>query len=301
LAQQLTRIGVLAHPRRPATAPIAAQLAEKLQGHAIKTWVRTAWNEEDVDDLIKGTDLVVAIGGDGAMLRAARVCAVESVPVLGINMGRLGFLTEWGRDEWAANLSDLLEGRYWIEERVMIRAEMRRGGRKLVDENALNEITISRGTVSPPILLDTYIDDEWTTTYNADGLIISTPTGSTAYALAVGGPILPPESRNILIVPIAPYLSMNRTIVLPEHSEVEVRLRMREAAEAVLVVDGQFRSGIHEEDCIHIRMSDDKSRFVRMRPRNYFYRSLLDRLEPNMQHIAGIQEEEEEEEEGGNG
>jgi NAD+ kinase len=279
-----SRIGILAHPLRPGTAPIAQSVAQSLAAHGIESWVRTAWDASRAHPLVHGSDLVVAIGGDGAMLRAARVCAPENVPVLGINTGRLGFLTEISPEGWERSLQALLEGRYWIEQRMMIRSEVRRGDAILGHSEALNDVVISRGAIAKSIQLETYIDGGWTTTYHCDGLIVATPTGSTAYALAVGGPILPPELKNILVVPVAPHLSMDRPMVLSQGATVEVVVEPHTIAEVVLTVDGELIASLESSDQVVIRASDSTSQFVRLRDRNYFYRSLLDRLEP---HVPG--------------
>ncbi len=233
-------------------------------------------------DHIDATDMVVAIGGDGVMLRAARMCAPYGVPVLGINMGHLGFLTEIQRpDDWDAAMAKVLAGQYWIEQRMMLRLTARREDQVIAQTEALNDVVISRGAVTRMIRLDTYIDGDWATTYNADGLIISTATGSTAYALACGGPILPPELRNILVVPVAPHLSLERPIVLPEGAMIEVVVSPTTQTEVVLSTDGVPMNGsLYSCDRVHVQASDHVSRFVRLRERNYFYRSLLDRLEP---------------------
>jgi len=278
------RVGVLAHPLRPQTFPVAAQIAEYLQSQNIDNWIYTRWEESDVAERIHGCDLVVAIGGDGAMLRAARVCAPFKVPVLGINMGQLGFLTEIpGPDSWEATLSRVLAGEGWIEERMMIQASQLRGTDVIATGDALNDIVISRGIVPRTIRLETYIDKDWATTYNADALVIATATGSTAYALACGGPILPPELRNILIVPVAPHLSMERPIVLSEGATVQVVAALDNSSEIVLTVDGIDMGVVEPGDTIRVQVSQHISRFVRMRERHYFYRSLLDRLEPRVQ------------------
>ena len=278
------RVGVLAHPLRPQTFPVAAQIAEYLQSQNIDNWIYTRWEESDVSERIQGCDLVVAIGGDGAMLRAARVCAPKQVPVLGINMGQLGFLTEIpGPDSWEATLSRVLAGEGWIEERMMIHASQLRGNDVITTGDALNDIVISRGVVPRTIRLETYIDKDWATTYNADALVIATATGSTAYALACGGPILPPELRNILIVPVAPHLSMERPIVLSEGATVQVIAALDNASEIVLTVDGIDMGAVEPGDTIRVQASQHISRFVRLRERHYFYRSLLDRLEPRVQ------------------
>lgn len=276
------RIGILAHPLRPRTAPLAEDVKRSLDEHGIDTWVRTAWDANRAQPLVHGSDLVIAIGGDGAMLRAARVCAPENVPVLGINTGNLGFLTEISPDDWEAQMETLLAGDYWIEQRMMIRCEVWRGDDLLSTGEALNDVVISRGAIAKSVRLETFIDGGWATTYHCDGLIIATPTGSTAYALAVGGPILPPELKNILVVPVAPHLSMDRPMVLSQGSTVEVVIEPHTIAEVVLTVDGELIASLESNDRVSVRASDSISRFVRLRERNYFYRSLLDRLEPRV-------------------
>jgi NAD+ kinase len=280
----LKRIGVLAHPLRPQTAPVAEHIADTLRRRSIETWLYTRWDEGDVLPEVRTADMVVAIGGDGAMLRAARVCAPYAVPVLGVNMGQLGFLTEInGPESWDDNQLDLLlRAEYWIEARMMIRASVLRAGVMIAEGDALNEVVVSRGAETRIIRLQANIDGGWATTYNADGLVIATATGSTAYALALGGPILPPELRNILIVPIAPHLSLDRAILLSEGATVEVILSPDTRTEVVLTIDGTKKCELQPDDWVRIQASEYVSRFVRMRERNYFYRSLLDRLEPRL-------------------
>ena len=282
MTQTFRQIGILAHPFRPGTAPVAQDVAQSLEARGIEHWIRTAWDASLAQPLVQGADLVVAIGGDGAMLRAARLCAPENVPVLGINTGRLGFLTEINPEDWERSLEKLLEGDYWIEQRMMIRCEARRGEVLLGHSDALNDVVISRGAIAKSIQLDTYIDGGWATTYHCDGLIVSTPTGSTAYALAVGGPILPPELKNILVVPVAPHLSMDRPMVLSQGATVEVVIDPQTVADVALTVDGEWLANLEPSDQVVIRASDRISRFARLRERNYFYRSLLDRLEPRV-------------------
>lgn len=277
-----TTIGVLAHPTRPQTAPLAEQIAATLKAQGVTPWLFTQWDANDVKPHMAGTDMVIAIGGDGSMLRAAHVCAPYDVPVLGVNMGHLGFLTEVpGTDGWEEAIAAVLNGRYWIEERMMIQILVYRGDEMICSDEALNDAVIRRGAASRMIQLHTYIDREWTTTYNADALIISTATGSTAYALASDGPILPPELRNILIVPVAAHLSLDRPIVLSEGSTVEVMVSPG-SPEAVLEADGEALVDLQSEDLVCVQASKHISRFVRLRERTYFYRSLLDRLEPRI-------------------
>jgi NAD+ kinase len=283
LLTTLKHIGILAHPLRPQTAPVAEQIAQRLQARGIETWVYATWNEIDVQAAVSESDLVVAIGGDGAMLRAARVCAPYDVPVLGVNMGQLGFLTEIAdADNWEGEVDRLLSGDYWIESRMMIQAQMMRNGRVEATADALNDVVISRHIVTSIVRLEMYIDQHWATSYNADALIIATPTGSTAYALASGGPILPPELLNILVVPVAPHLSMDRPIVLSQGATVDVIPIPNGRTDVVVMVDGRLLWELQEGDRVRVQASANVSRFVRMRSRNYFYRSLLDRLEPRI-------------------
>ncbi len=278
----IKRMGVLAHPTRPQSAPIAEHIAHTLEAAGLDVWhFFSQWDDEQVRQQIAGTDMVVAIGGDGSMLRAARVCAPFGVPVLGVNTGHLGFLTEIRRvEDWGVTLDAVLAGGYWIEQRMMIAITAYHDDQIIAQSDALNDAVVSRGAVTRVIRLEAFIDHDWTTTYNADALIIATATGSTAYALACGGPILPPELRNILIVPVAPHLSLERPIVLPEGATVEVAVTLDNQPEIVLAADGIPLCDLCAGDRVSVQASHHVSRFVRLRERNYFYRSLLDRFEP---------------------
>ena len=224
-------------------------------------------------------DLLVAVGGDGTMLRAAQLCAPEGVPILGINLGRLGFLFQVGRNDWQDHFSRLLEGNYWIEKRLMLLAEHWRSGDTQGNWHALNEAVICRGQYLRPVLLSASVDERLLTTYVADGLIAATPTGSTAYALAAGGPILPPELRNILLVPIAPHLSVDRAVVLSEGSTVSIQVHSDSGT--VLSVDGQTPIHLEQKDIIKVRVGDYSALFIRFGDPDYFYRNLTARMNEN--------------------
>ncbi|NDJ85228.1 MAG: NAD(+)/NADH kinase [Chloroflexi bacterium] len=280
---KLEKIGVLAHPHRPETLPIADQIAAELEQRGFECWKMTTWSTSDVNKLVPGTDLVIAIGGDGAMLRAARVCAPHNVPLLGMNFGYLGFLAEIGPDAWPTAIERIATGDYWVEQRMMLGCEVWHNEHCLTTETALNDVVISRGAVARSVRLEAYIDGAWTTTYNADGVIIATPTGSTAYALAVGGPLLPPELRNILILPVAPHLTMDRPMVLSEGTVIKVVVAPRSfEPEVVVTVDGIPVAQVSTKDQITVKASEQVSGFVRLREPGYFFRSILDRLEPRL-------------------
>ncbi|MGJ3239429.1 MAG: NAD(+)/NADH kinase [Anaerolineae bacterium] len=279
----LKHVGILGHPKRSNTEPIGTHVETTLQAQGIRTWHYEEWSPEDVRGDIAGSDIVVAIGGDGAMLQAARLCAEYGVPVLGINMGRLGFLTEVSNpDEWVNYLEPLIRGDYWIESRMMISATIERAGEVIHQGDALNDVVISGMSSGTMILADLYIDNHWATTYNSDALIIATPTGSTAYALAVGGPILAPDLSNILIIPTAAHLSMDRPIILSEGSQVGVRLSDENRNDTMITIDGRHLAHLSDGEILYIEACQHVSRFIRMKERNYFYRSLLDRLEPRI-------------------
>jgi NAD+ kinase len=254
---------------------MAEHMAREAEAHGLEAWIGSTWDEKAVTDEIAHLDLLVTLGGDGSILRAARMACLLGVAVLGVKMGRLGFLAELEPDQWSAALPRLVTGDYWLEERMMLYAEYHRG-QECRQYQALNDVVVSRGSLARIVRLETYIDGSYLTTYAADGLIISTATGSTAYALAAGGPILPPQLQNFLLIPIASHLTMNRAIVLGRGDAVEVNVHTDH--QAILTVDGQFEYELRDGDLVTVQASPHSSRFVRLQDRTYFYRTLMDRL-----------------------
>jgi NAD+ kinase len=206
--------------------------------------------------------------------------APHGVPIVGLNMGRLGFLSELTPDDWREKLPRILTGDFWVEERMMLHAKALRGGTAFDEYQALNDVVISRGSLARIIRADTHIDGGHLVTYAADGVIVATPTGSTAYALAVGGPIMPPELHNILVIPIAPHLSLERAIVLSEGAVVDLHISTDH--EAILTVDGQFALALADGDQVIVRASPHQARFARVQERTYFYKTLMARLRPGL-------------------
>jgi NAD+ kinase len=231
-----------------------------------------------VDCFSHNIEMLISLGGDGTMLRAAHLVAAAGTPILGIHMGRLGFLAEVRDAEWQQSLDKVLSRQYWLEERAMLCCRLRRGDTEWGPWDALNEVVIGRGGISHVVRLATYVDQGYFTTYVADGLIVATATGSTAYALSAGGPILPPELRNMLLVPICPHLSLERTIVLAEGATVAVRVES--AAEGVVVVDGTQQACLRIGDEIELTTSPHVTRFVRLYDRRQVYETLMERLRP---------------------
>jgi NAD+ kinase len=270
------KVGILHHPKLPESQHLAEEMAHYLEGRGVSTWLCSAWDEDEVARCVGDFDLLITLGGDGTILRAARIAAQHSVPILGLNLGRVGFLAEMEVEDWREKLQQVVTGETWLEERVMLQAELWRDENALEDFEALNDVVIGRTSLARVVRLATHIDGSYLTTYVADGLIVSTATGSTAYALAVGGPILPPELRNILLIPIASYLSLDWAIVLSEGARVEVEVSTDHRA--ILTVDGQIHRELEDTDRVAVGASPHTCRFVRLQDRAYFYRNLMKRL-----------------------
>jgi NAD+ kinase len=224
-------------------------------------------------------DLAIILGGDGAILRAGHLCGQSDTPILGINYGRFGFLMEIQRTAWRTYLPRLFKGEYRFENRMLLHAVHTRGEQILGEWEVLNEVVVCRGQLVRPLHLSAYVDGHFLTTYVADGLIASTPTGSTAYALAAGGPIMPPELRNILIIPVAPHLTVDRAIILSEGARVSISVKSDHPA--VLSIDGQPPVTLEQEDRVEAYTGDHSIRFVRFQDAGYFYRNLMSHMEQN--------------------
>lgn len=275
------RIAIAFHPKLPHAETVAEAVCRFLKDKGASQSVCTSLYDNHLrTHLGEGRyDLLIALGGDGTMLRAGRLCAPLNVPVLGINAGKFGFLTELQSDNWAKSLPLLLEGKFRLENRMMLRAEHWRKDQCLDKWDVLNEVVVTRGKFVRPVLLRANVDGYRLASYMADGLIASTPTGSTAYALAVGGPIMPPELRNILIIPVAPHLSIDRAVILPEG--VRVTIEVVTSHEAVLSVDGHPPVLMKDGDEIAVYTGEHTAIFVRFQDPSYFYRNLTSYMEQN--------------------
>lgn len=248
-------------------------MLEFIEGVGVSGWVSETWDAERVTARIAETDVLVTLGGDGSILRAARMALGYATLVMGVNLGRLGFLAELEPAEWPHRFEQMLSGDYHIEDRFMVQACCRRGEESLGCFHALNEIAINRGGLAHVVRLSTWINDSFLTTYTADGMILSTPTGSTAYALAAGGPILPPELKNFLFIPLAPHFSLERAIVMAEHDVVKVTVQSQYPV--VLTIDGQCEVDLADGDVVEVCASPYVTRFLRLRSRSDFYSSLM--------------------------
>ena len=259
---------------------LAKRISECLETHAVEHSI-FGYDYEHPTQLpqIEGYDLVIVIGGDGTLLRAGHFCAPLDIPLLGVQAGRLGFLVEMSEIDLETNLKRLLSADYRLESRMMLQAEFLENGEIKQRWDVINEALVSRGRDARPIEVRVDLNEGYMMSYIADGLIVATATGSTAYALAAGGPILPPELRNMLILPIAPHLSLDRAVVLAEGAVVN--LRAIGDFEVVLSIDGITPLTMGPENSVRITANKKSLRMVRFGEPNYFYRDLAGILQRN--------------------
>lgn len=276
----IRRIAIVTKPGSPETLKEGETIRAWLEERGIVSRVSSTDDQVLQHGIAEGEfDVLIALGGDGTMLRAGHLAAPHGLPVLGINLGRFGFLMQLTRNDWQQSLPRLISGDFKIENRMMLKAEHWRKSSLLSTDQVINEVVVTRGQVVRPIRIRAEVDGYPVAGYVADGLIASTPTGSTAYALAVGGPILPPEMRNILITPVAPHLSFDRAVVLPEGASVKIFATSDH--EAVASVDGHPPALMNNGDHILVTASDFTLKFVVFQDPGYFYRNLRNYMEQN--------------------
>jgi len=278
----ITRVGLVAKPGLDAAAGALAELAGWLEARHVHAVFETdtavlaglppGRRTVTRDELPATCDLIVVLGGDGTLIGMADRIAQSGadVPIVGVNFGSLGFLTEITLPELYPSLESVLDGTAQIDERMMLRSRTLRDGAVHADRLALNDIVITKGALSRIIELAVAIGDHPVMSVRADGLIIASPTGSTAYNLAAGGPILHPEVDALLLTPIAPHMLTNRPVVIPASSEVRVRPEMNSNEEIFITIDGQSGHALHADDEIRITRADRPLRLVRASTRTYF-------------------------------
>ncbi|WP_027340048.1 NAD(+)/NADH kinase [Halonatronum saccharophilum] len=231
------------------------------------------------EELINHVDLVIVFGGDGTFLKAARTFVKNKVPILGINLGQLGFLTDIEIDKLEEGLDKLLAKEYIIEDRMILEGVVIRQGKVINKAIAINDLVITKGPFSRIINLETYIDNQYVTTYPGDGLIIACPTGSTAYSLSAGGPIVNPKMKSLIITPICPHTLYSRSIVTTVDEEIKVSVDA-DHNEVMLTVDGQDSFSLLSKDIIKIGKSDLVAKMIKLEGYN-FYKILRNRLHNN--------------------
>jgi NAD+ kinase len=258
----VARIGFAYNPTIEASVELSARAAGWCQMHGIGEWQAQSGDLGSLVRELRSTDALVVLGGDGTFLRAARAVAEVDVPILGINLGKVGFLSKAEAGELDAVLAKLVAGRYTIDERMALEGRILRDGRPIdaARHVALNDIVVARGSLARVCRLDVAIDDTHLATFIADGLVISSPTGSTGYSFSAGGPILDPVSRNLVVTPIAAYLSAIRSVVVSPSQTV--RCTVVDAYEALVSVDGREDIPVRVGDVVEVQATDRPIRLI---------------------------------------
>jgi len=276
-------VGIISKPGSEDAGAIVRQLMEWLHGRGIATRIdpRTAFylgGEGGIprEKVPEGCDLVIVLGGDGTLLSAARVIGGREIPLLPVNLGGLGFLTAITVDELYPELERALRGEQRIARRKLLHAEVVRGDRVVAEYDALNDAVLTKSSIARMIDLDAYVDEQFVCAYKADGLIISTPTGSTAYSLSAGGPIIFPSVPAICITPICPHMLTNRPVLVPETSVVRVISRGPDES-VYLTIDGQVGTHVQEGDALVCRSAPYSLLLIRP-PHMMFFDVLREKL-----------------------
>jgi len=275
----MKKVGILYHPMIEAAYTMAKELQDFLGCRDVSVWLCSAWEAERIKAQINETDLILSIGGDGAILRAAQAVIHSQIPITGINLGKLGFMTELSANEAKDRLPPLLDGKGWIDERAILEAElspMEQEHKLPGTFYALNDVVLARGAIARMVYIEASIDGEPVTTYKADGVIVATATGSTGYSLAAGGPILHPQAKEFILLPIMPHLSLAYTLVLPPTAVV--KLCITTTLQATLSIDGHINLPVSSGANITIKHSSNTARFLRIHSQMSFYSSLEQKL-----------------------
>lgn len=269
-------VGIIAKRNKTEASDLARGIVAWLDKKGIKTLV-----DRDVAERIGHTDvierenippdvdLIVVLGGDGTLLSVARQKSTAPTPILGINLGGLGFLTETFKEETFEALEKVVAGDFETDKRLMLKATVRRAGEAVGESTVLNDVVINKGALARIIDLETYIDGGYLATFNADGLILSTPTGSTAYSLAAGGPIVYPSLDSIVMNPICPHTLTNRPLVLPDSCEIKVVLKSANQ-DVHITLDGQEGMPLEGDDIVEVRKAENHIHLIKSSSKTYF-------------------------------
>lgn len=270
------RVAILAkeHSERAAAAAVIVCSWLTERGHEVQVDSHVAQvaglsGSVERSALPQGAELAIVLGGDGTLLLGARVFSPEGVPIFGINLGRLGFLTDTDSEHMLEVLANVFAGDYAVQERMMLSGEVLRGETVLGPTSAFNDIVVNKAALAQVIRLETHVNDQLVSSYLADGIIFSTPTGSTAYGLAVGGPIVEPTTDVMLVAPICPHLLTNRPLIISGTSTVDCILA-EARGEVYLTIDGQEGFPLLPGDRIRVRKAPHRARLVQAASRNFF-------------------------------
>lgn len=270
------QIGIMPNLQKPRAIKLTREVIEILDRHGISPWIDTATaqavDRQDLvnhDEVLDKLDVVLVLGGDGTLLHAARKVAEYEIPILGINVGHLGFLTELEADQIEKALTMLINKDYSLEERMLIEGTVTRNEQKIATFLAVNDLVITRGTFARIIQLSAYVDQQHVGDYLADGIIVATPTGSTAYSLSAGGPIIEPVLDCLIITPICPHTLSARSVIVRPDSMVRVSVQASHE-DVMLTIDGQIGFPLQSLDAVDIGQSPLKARFIKFEGRNFF-------------------------------
>ena len=276
------RVGVLVKPNQPEALQTICRLVEWCARHDITVAGGPRLRREEIEagtgctvesvsheELVRGADIVVVLGGDGTMIGAARMVGDAETPVLGVNFGTLGYLADFTVEDMIPALEAVLAGDYTIDRRLMLAATVERNGERLMHDRVLNDVVISKSALARIIEIEAWVDDKFVNCFRADGLIISTPTGSTAYNLSAGGPVIYPSMEAVVITPICPHTLSNRPLVVPDDAEFALVLKTPRE-EVALTLDGQVGMPLEYEDRVTVRKSRTGFRLIQAHTRNYF-------------------------------
>ena len=279
---QIKRIGVVVKPHQPEALETLCKLTEWLTARHVELVGGPALDRERIEhqtgciiavvpdeELPQRVELILVLGGDGTMIATARMLGESAVPVIGVNYGSLGYLAEFRIEELFTALESIISGDYKLEARVMLAVELHRGDELVTNNRVLNDVVMNKSALARIIQIETRLNGQFVNSFRADGLIVSTPTGSTAYNLSAGGPIIFPTMNAVVITPICPFTLSNRPIVVPDDSVIEVRL-MTEKEDVALTLDGQVGFPIQAGDRVVIRKSKTAFNLVQPKNRNYF-------------------------------
>ncbi len=273
----IKRVGIISKPKKTEIRDIVPGLVEWLRARQIEVLIdkETGAILDDAgkcftrNELPSRVDLLVVLGGDGTLLAAARALDRNNVPILGVNLGGLGFLTVISREELYSALEAVLAGRSRSEKRVRLEGQLIRADEVLSNFRALNDVVLNKGAIARILDFDVSVDGTFISTFKSDGLIVSTPTGSTAYSLAAGGPIIAPAVESFLVTPICAHTLTYRPLVLPDTSVIEIVVKSQREA-AYLTVDGQIGFATHSEDVVRLRKSDSFAELIQPATKHYF-------------------------------
>ncbi|MEJ7617707.1 MAG: NAD(+)/NADH kinase [Pyrinomonadaceae bacterium] len=281
VAPSIRRVGVVVKPHQPEAMKTICRLLEwlserritlvgdpQLERAQIESETGCALEVVERERLAESVDLIVVLGGDGTMIATARILGDREVPVLGINYGHLGYLAEFKIEEMVPALESILAGHYRVERRVMLEAELRRGEVRLSGGRVLNDAVISKSALSRIIEIEIRLNQQFVNSFRADGLIVSTPTGSTAYNLSAGGPIIYPSMNAVVITPICPHTLSQRPLVVPDSAEIELILKTEE--DVALTLDGQVGFPLQVNDRVVVGKSSTTFQLIQPANRNYF-------------------------------